>query len=514
MKARPAVFDDKPLARLDATITLKPLAVAGAAIGALTVLRLLFVALSPWELSQDEAQYWFWSQHPAFGYFSKPPLIAWLIGATTGVFGDTEFGVRVSTALFHGGTALILAALAKRLFGAREAVAAALIWALAPAVSISTHLMSTDVPLLMFWSGALYVAYAAITSEKPNWPLGLFFGALFGLGFLAKYAMIYFPIGLGAAMAASSRLRRPGAVALLAAPPVIALLIAPNVLWNQQHAFSTLSHTAANADWSSELFNIDKLALFLGGQFIVFGPIAFAALLWAAWSMRERLAETADADRRAKLIFLIAMAAPPLIIVSLQAFLSRAHANWAATAYPAASVLLSALLLARPKVLAASLGANALAFSIVTFCALAPGVVERESGAAPFTEVRGWREQATAIAAVSDGYDVVLADDRALMAALYFYAPGMTTPVMAWDPNRSVDHHFEAFYAYEPRKGDRALFPTYWHHENPPVRRAFDRIERVGEIAAPAGTRGRKITLLELSEVRDDAWHMTPPTER
>lgn len=508
------MFDDRPAARFNAALTLKPLTIAAMIVCVLTAARLIFVALSPWELSQDEAQYWFWSQHPAFGYFSKPPLIGWLIGAATAVLGDTEFGVRAPAALFHGGTALILAALAKRMFGAREAVAAALIWALAPAVSISTHLMSTDVPLLLFWSGALYVAYVAITSEKPNWALGLAFGALFGLGFLAKYAMIYFPIGLAAAMAASPRLRRPGALALLAGAPVIALLIAPNILWNQQHAFSTLSHTAANADWSSELFNLDKLALFLGGQFIVFGPIAFAALLWTAWTIRKRLAETADADRRAKLVFLIAMAAPPLIIVSIQAFLSRAHANWAATGYPAATLLLSAVLLTRPRVLAASIGANALGFLIVSFAALAPGVIERASGAAPFTEVRGWRAQAEAVAAASEGYDVVLADDRALMAALFFYAPQMSTPVRAWDPNRSVDHHFEAFYAYQPRKGDRALFPTYWHHENPPVRRAFDRIERVGEIAAPAGTRGRSITLLELSEVRDDAWHMTPPEEQ
>jgi 4-amino-4-deoxy-L-arabinose transferase-like glycosyltransferase len=64
----------------------------------LTVLRVaLFV--TPFELYPDEAQYWLWSRDLAFGYFSKPPMIAWLIWATTGVGGDAEPWVR------HGGAA-------------------------------------------------------------------------------------------------------------------------------------------------------------------------------------------------------------------------------------------------------------------------------------------------------------------------------------------------------------------------------------------------------------------------
>ena len=46
----------------------------------LTVLaRCLAIINSPLELSADEAQYWLWSNHLSWGYFSKPPLIAWLI---------------------------------------------------------------------------------------------------------------------------------------------------------------------------------------------------------------------------------------------------------------------------------------------------------------------------------------------------------------------------------------------------------------------------------------------------
>ena len=46
---------------------------------ALTLFRTAALAISPLELGVDEAQYWLWSQTPDFGYFTKPPLIAWIL---------------------------------------------------------------------------------------------------------------------------------------------------------------------------------------------------------------------------------------------------------------------------------------------------------------------------------------------------------------------------------------------------------------------------------------------------
>src|SRR5262245_37489018 len=46
-------------------------------------------------LGPDEAQYWTWSQDLAWGYYSKPPGIAWEIWAGTQLLGNTELGVRL-----------------------------------------------------------------------------------------------------------------------------------------------------------------------------------------------------------------------------------------------------------------------------------------------------------------------------------------------------------------------------------------------------------------------------------
>ena len=52
---------------------------------ALIVLKVGAAFFTNFSLYGDEAQYWLWSQSPALGYYSKPPLLAWfLYGYTNG----------------------------------------------------------------------------------------------------------------------------------------------------------------------------------------------------------------------------------------------------------------------------------------------------------------------------------------------------------------------------------------------------------------------------------------------
>ena len=66
---------------------------------AILAVRIIALAVSHAELFFDEAQYWAWGQEPAFGYYTKPPLIAWIIGATTSLCGDAPFCVRLHSPL-------------------------------------------------------------------------------------------------------------------------------------------------------------------------------------------------------------------------------------------------------------------------------------------------------------------------------------------------------------------------------------------------------------------------------
>ncbi len=161
-----------------------------AGLAALLCVRLLALYVNGTDLFFDEAQYWAWSEDPALGYFSKPPLIAWIIGAATTACGPEETCVRLPSPLLHTATALVVFWLGRRLYDDRIGALCALAFATLPGVSLSAGLISTDVPLLLCWALAL-VGFAALFETDELWP-ALLLGAAFGAGLNAKYAMAWF----------------------------------------------------------------------------------------------------------------------------------------------------------------------------------------------------------------------------------------------------------------------------------------------------------------------------------
>ena len=75
------------------------------AIGLAVLLRLAVLIGGPLEIGPDEAQYWRWSRTLDFGYYSKPPLIAWVIRLSTDACGLSEFCIRLPSPLIHAATA-------------------------------------------------------------------------------------------------------------------------------------------------------------------------------------------------------------------------------------------------------------------------------------------------------------------------------------------------------------------------------------------------------------------------
>ncbi|MGV8953003.1 MAG: ArnT family glycosyltransferase, partial [Cypionkella sp.] len=168
---------------------------AFAFVALLMLLRWGLLAFDRTDLYVDESQYWLWGQHFDFGYYSKPPLIGWLIGAVTTLAGsDSVFWVRMPGALLHGATALILAAWANRAMGRREAVLVAALYATLPMVALGSLLISTDTVMAPFYAAALYAFHRLTETRAPRF--ALLAGAAIGAAFMAKYAAVYFLIGV------------------------------------------------------------------------------------------------------------------------------------------------------------------------------------------------------------------------------------------------------------------------------------------------------------------------------
>src|SRR5215471_6282655 len=272
-----------PPAALRLSVLRTPVAQMLAGVLAITALRVLWLLLQPADLYPDEAQYWFWAQHPALGYYSKPPLVAWLIALTTGLLGDTEFAIRLSAPLLHAGTAVFVYTIATRLYDSRIGLWSALAYASLPGASISAFIISTDAPLLLFWAAALYFFIRAREDGGRVWWLAV--GVACGLGLLAKFAMAYWIFSaLGFVMLVQTERRHLWP--LLVAVGVALLLYSPNFWWNWSNGFVSYVHVKDNAGLDEPLPHAGAFFEFFGAQFAVFGPLSFAALLALAVSPR------------------------------------------------------------------------------------------------------------------------------------------------------------------------------------------------------------------------------------
>jgi 4-amino-4-deoxy-L-arabinose transferase-like glycosyltransferase len=464
--------------------------------GAITAIRIVILFISQAELGPDEAQYWYWSRDLAYGYFSKPPVIAWAIAATTAVFGNEEWAVRLSAPLFHFGAAGFLYALACNLYDRRIAFWTGLGWLTIPGVILSSFIIATDAPLLFCWSGALYFLFRILNDEKSATIDFARLGAMIGIGLMSKYAMMYFVAALAPAL-----LLRPVRDKLLTKPLALTALVAlvifiPNVIWNFQNDFQTLSHTAANANWGASLKPL-SLATFVAEQFLVFGVIIFSAILAAGYKL---LRTPRRADYTA--IILLIFAATPLVIVATQAFISRAHANWAAAAYPAAMLLATAFLFQAGKgwLAKASVAVHGFIFLAFSIAMANFGLIDRLGLSNAVKDLRGWEAQTAAIVEQGLDYDAILVDDRYLISEMLYHQYEAAGQIFAIDPNAHISNHFEAFKAFDPKLHKYTLFVTT-RDDAAHVDYRFHSIERVGSVEADiGGGKARRYGLFAISD--------------
>ena len=452
---------------------------------ALTFARLIALFRTPLELYPDEAQYWLWSRTLAFGYYSKPPMIAWSIWASTAFGGDAEPWVRLPAVLFQAGATLLVFLIGRRLYGSRTALAAAALYALAPGIQLSAAVAATDAPLL-FFLGLTLLAYVAFqgSAGARRLTLAAGLGAALGLAFLSKYAAAYAVIGVALHLALSPAARRSWSAGSAAvAIAALALVLAPNLAWNATHGFATVQHTAADANWSAtSLFHPAEFGEFLATQFLVFGPIPFAVLIVGAslLAWRRRL-EPAD-------LLLLCFTLPPIALVAVQAFLSRANANWSGASYVSGAILVAAWLIrwrAR-RTLVAALAIQAVVAAAFLALVMSPQVGDSLGMSNSVKRARGWTQTADVIvrrARVESpaGLSAIAVNNRFLYYALAYYGRAyfrepLAPPLKIWLRGVEVGNQAESRSPLTPANGQRVLAVAYEGWFDTEMARDFGRV--------------------------------------
>jgi 4-amino-4-deoxy-L-arabinose transferase-like glycosyltransferase len=452
---------------------------------ALIVYRSVSGFFSPLPLQVDEAQYLGWARDLAFGYYSKPPMIAWMLAANRAACDAVGLGgpiwiegcARMSQAFALGIAGLFAALASWALFGDKAAaVAAALLLLTSPLLGFLSLFATTDAWLLMFWSVGLWAFIKAVNLQSDSflggrrperWGYWMACGVALGLGLLAKYSMGVFVISALLVLLRERRLFSWGPwVAALTA----LLIFSPNLFWNAAYGFPTLAHhleiaqvqQGPVATWS--FFGaLQSLAEFGTAQFLLLGPFALISFLfWMPTAFACR--QPSQATRQIHLLLMFAL--PMLAIMILQALTSRAFANWAAPAYLAIAVLVGWLWTAdAASARSHRIGSILLKLSILfgllfsVLCIHGLSYSYHASDAPKIRAVeklRGWKEAAEWIALKAKERDaVVVADDRWLLANLTGVS-GLTAYALDWHNRRN--NHYSWFYNIR----DQKLPPDQW----------------------------------------------------
>lgn len=340
----------------------------------MTSFRLAYLVwLCPFDLAPDEAHYWDWSRQLDWCYYSKGPLIAWLIRAAEELLGswlrDTHGtsmpAVRLPAVLCGALLALgVFAFTWQTTSSPRLAYLTMLAVLLTPHFAVVSTLATIDSPFLCLWQWSLVAAFSALrlgTTASPSAPTSQFassapaaqhgsafvwltLGLLMGLGILAKPTMVLFPVCLLLFLLAHRsvrfQLRSPRIWLALAVAFLVGGL--PILWWNARHDWVTFRHVftqatlATPARWRVwgwlEYLSVQTTLLFVVGM--------FAWVAASLWALRLRRLSTSAAVTTVT-AFLLWFCWPVFAVFLAFSWRTSIQPNWPVAAYLSAIPLVA-----------------------------------------------------------------------------------------------------------------------------------------------------------------------------
>jgi 4-amino-4-deoxy-L-arabinose transferase-like glycosyltransferase len=484
------------------------------AILALVALRLVAAAWTP--LTFDEAYYWMWSKHLAFGYYDHPPAVAAVIRLGTMIAGDTELGVRLVSIMLALPMSWAVYRSASILFGGqRVAATATILLNVTLMAAVGTLIVTPDAPLLVASSFVLFFLAKLLETGRGAWWLAV--GAAVGTALLSKYTALFFGPAILIWLVAVPKLRRWLLSPWLYLGGLVALLVfSPVIVWNADHHWVSFIKQIGRA--RIEDFRPAFIAELIPTQVAFATPLVFILGAMGLYALLRR-----DAGASAARVLISATFWTIVAYFIWHSLHARVEANWFAPVYPVFAI-------------AAAVAANLTRWEVrqqrvVDFCLrwaspvgilmFALLIVQANTGA--LTGYRrdatvrsvgvGWRELAGGIEAVRlrVGAACVLAPDYGTTGWLAFYLPKGTCVVQPTQRIRWVNMpepdpallSGKLLYVDEARPGGR-----------PYLKDDFARVERVAELKRKRGPLTIETYALDLLEgPKGSVLDRSPPPE-
>lgn len=431
----------------------------------LPILRLAIATIGEFDLHFDEAQYWEWSQQLDWSYYSKGPLVAWLIALSTTLLGHGEWQVRFFAWLAYDLFLVLLFVFARQFWQSRRAGW----WAIALGLTTPLYfplgqVMTTDVFLFVCWTWGLWAAWRALF-QGQNWAW-YELGAAVGIGGLTKFSIGLLPffLGLGLLLTPVGRgvLRRwpPWGGVLL-----MLLILSPVLLWNASHGWPMFHHeqshvlnVAEEGGWRE---NISDLLEFLVGQWVALSPLVAMAL----FRMLARPPHSVEPR------FLWGLSLAMLIFFLAKATVSKVQLNWPAPAYIGLFVLFAGqidILTARwRRLVVVGMVSSVLLLTILFF----PMIIGWSPKKAPFKDLRGWEESIAVVAQQAGSVGFLMVPSYHLAGSVAFYWPTRLPVYPVAEHRRFSQHDF--WPGIERQAGGDGVYVTTNNHLPPRLQEAF-----------------------------------------
>lgn len=467
---------------------------------AIFLFRLLYLAVFPLGLVADEAYYWDWSRQLDWGYYSKPPLIAWIIAFSTNLGGDTELFVRLPAAVCSSLSLVGIYWLTRQFYDARVGFWVVVLAAASPAAVAASLLMTIDAPFLCCWTFALLAFWKMVQSPDSNPRWWLLAVLTTGLGLLAKQTMVTFFLAAVIFLVVCAEYRRQLlSVKIWSWVLASCLFLLPVVYWNYQHDWITLQHTQEHFGAETTLLSTRVLRALesLGAQMGIVSPVTWFGIV-GAMAASTLVVHRLNTKER----FLYVFGVLPLGGVFVLTFLQRVQPNWPAPYYIAALILFTAWS-CRAAALFPSLDRWVLsprwaaAFGVL-FCAvtyalpwITAGMNLPGSKVDPLVRLRGWQELGQKVGEVYGSFPnpdqtfVIVASSRTPCGELAFYIPQRPT-IHRWHRG-SINSQYGIWGGPKDRQGQDAMIISGGSHLPQEFLSCFDAVEYQQEIVVPIG---------------------------
>lgn len=416
----------------------------------ISVFRIYYILHGPLDLGPDEAHYWEWSRRLDLSYYSKGPMIAYLIYIGTSIFGDSVFGIRIMAVVFSALSSVYLFKLVNEMYADRQAIIdesqkangnsialiSAILLQIIPLFAPFGVIFTIDSPFIFFWILSLYVFWKAVNNtavgnqqsavSSQGLKLWLFLGASIGLGLLTKYTMAFFYASAFLFLLFSEKRHLLKTSRPYAALFISLLVFSPVIIWNFQHDWVTIKHTAGQAHVSEGIkLSLKTFIEFLISQIGIITPILFVMMCLAIFKLQK-----SESGPQSKFLFWFFV--PVIAFFLLKSIQGKVQPNWAMTGYITGIIAFARYLVGQrakgkgqPVIAAIAI----LLALLVTVISHYPSIIKLPVKLDPSSRIRGWKELGIEVGKIHDsisgkGETFIFSDRYQVSSELAFYVKG------------------------------------------------------------------------------------------